>query len=74
MGPLTEVSTEIEGSFPSLPFFPPYCLIVVMINPLCEIWELLAWNAGEDFSRLCPPVKNGLCHQRGCCGVLRSMD
>lgn len=34
-----------------------------MINPLGEIWELLPWDVGEDFSRLYSPVKNGLCHR-----------
>ena len=74
-GPISEVSMDHEGSFFSLPFFPPHRLIFV-INLLCEIWELLPWNAGEDFSRLFPPVKNGLCHQwlREDTGLCRYMN
>lgn len=62
MGPILEVSTNCEVSFPSPSCFPPHHLTCVM-NLLREIWELLPWNAREDFSRLYPPVKNGLCHQ-----------
>lgn len=54
VGPILEVSSASEAAFPPLSVLLLPQLIFV-INPLGEIWVLLPWNAGKDFSRLYPP-------------------